>query len=426
MPLSGPLHKLLCVCHIVSYFDYQKKVCHLLCLYNLRYNEDTQKFGFDHQVFIYFVYFYSLMCLLIYFLFLDDFIIDRGSLYIYILPCLYYIHLKKSLLITLNQMAKVHRELQSTMGTLFCVSVKGAFCCSWLICIEILCVIYWQIESLKNDVQRWTVFTCLLGWHLQLLLFVNSYIWLHSIYVVMNQVLTAKLRNKQRWKMLRNILKQHGRLAKIQRDISHYFSLYISSVILLISIIFYRSVIFEAGFDYEQNRLVLLRLENWQFRYLANVVVLIGTLLMVAWNYKLQRDKFLKGLWTSQGICQRTWDVRNSKRYKQTQDIVDMMILTGNKPKDMICTNLVFWELRIKEHTVLTLETAFLTNYFLLLMITVCLIPIVAISKGFEFGPEERLVNFTYFVTSEETKALTLTTENFTMNTYILSHALGG
>ncbi|XP_016996365.2 uncharacterized protein Grl62c [Drosophila takahashii] len=422
MPLSGPLHKLLCVCHIVSYFDYQKKVCHLLCLYNLHYNEDTQKFSFGHQVFIYFVYFYSLLCLVFYFLWLDEFIIDRGSLYVYILPCLYYIHLKKSLLRTLNQMAKVHRELQSTMGILFCVSVKRAFCCSWLIIIEIFFVIYWQMTSMKNDVQRWTVFTCLLGWHLQLLFMVNSYIWLHSIYVVMNQVLTAELRNKQRWKMLRNILKQHSRLAKIQRDISHYFSVYISSVILLISIIFYRSVIFEAGFDYEQNRLVLLRLEDWQFRYLANLVVLIGTLLMVVWNYKSQRDKLLRGLWKSQEICQRTLNIRNTKRYKQTQDIVDMMILTGNTPKNMICSNLIFWELRFKEATIFSLETAFLINYFLLLMITVCFIPFVAISNGFEFVLKERPFNFTYFENSEEFTTI----ENFTMNTYILSHALGG
>jgi len=327
MPLSAPLHKLLCVCHIVSFFDYQKKVCHLLCLHNLRYNGDTQKFGFGHQVFIYFVYFWSLMCLLFYFLFLDGFVIDRGSLYIYILPCLYYIHLKKSLLRTLNEMAKVHRELQSTMGTLFCVSVKRAFCCSLLVCIELLFVIYWQMESLKNDIQRWTVFTCLLGWHLQLLLLVNSYIWLHSIYVVVNQVLTAELRNKQRWKMLKIVLKKHSCLGKIQRDISHYFSVYISSVILLISIIFYRSVIFEAGFDWDQNRLVLLRLESWQIRYLSNIVLLIGTLLMVVWDYKSQRDKFLRGLWQSQEIFQRTWDSRNTKRCKQTQDMMDMMVI---------------------------------------------------------------------------------------------------
>jgi len=183
------------------------------------------------------------------------------------------------------------------------------------------------MESLKNDIQRWTVFTCLLGWHLQLLLLVNSYIWLHSIYVVVYQVLTAELRNKQRWKMLKIVLKKHSCLGKIQRDISHYFSVYISSVILLISIIFYRSVIFEAGFDWDQNRLVLLRLESWQIRYLANIVLLIGTLLMVVWDYKSQRDKFLRGLWQSQEIFQRTWDSRNTKRCKQTQDMMDMMVI---------------------------------------------------------------------------------------------------
>ncbi|XP_016965224.1 uncharacterized protein LOC108034777 [Drosophila biarmipes] len=426
MPLSAPLHKLLCVCHIVSFFGYQKKVCHLLCLHNVRYNVDSQKFGFGHQVLIYFVYFWSLLCLLFYFLFLDGFVIDRGSLYIYILPCLYYIHLKKSLLRTLNEMARVHRELQSTMGTLFCVSVKRAFCCSLLICIELLLVIYWQIESLKNDIQRWTVFTCLLGWHLQLLLLVNSYIWLHSIYVVMNQVLTAELRIQQRWKMLRIVLKEHSRLAKIQRDVSHFFSVYISSVVLLISVIFYRSVILEAGIEWELSRLVLLRLETWQIRYLAYIILLIGTFLMVVWDYKSIRDTFLRGLWKTQEICLRTWDSRNTQRCKQTQDIVDMMILTGNAPRDMVCTKLVLWELRIKEATIFTLETAFFMNYFLLLMITVCLIPIVAISNGFEIGFEEKLLNYTYCSKySEGSEAMNLTIENLTLGTYTLSHALG-
>jgi len=166
--------------------------------------------------------------------------------------------------------------------------------------------------------------------------------------------------------------------------------------------------------------------------------------LMVVWDYKSQRDKFLRGLWESQEICQRTWDSRSTKRCKQTQDMMDMMviylyrvlflflihlysqILTGNTPRDMVCTKLILWELRIKEATVFTLETAFFTNYFLL-MITVFLIPIVAISNGFEISFEEKLLNYTYFETySEASEAMSLTIENLTLDTYILSHALGG
>lgn len=334
MPLSAPLHKLhnlLCVCHIVSYFHFQKTVCHLLCMYNLRFDDATQKFTFGHQVFIYVVYFWSLCSIPCYLLVFRCYLADRGSLVIYAMPCIYYLLLRKCMLKTLNEMARVHLDLQSTMGTLFCVAVKRAFCCAWLISIELVAVFYWQITSITNDYQhRMFIISYLIGWHLQLLIQVNSYIWLQSIYVVMNQVLTARLRYKQRWKMLRNVLKLHSQLREIQRDISHYACVYIASVIVLTSGCFYRSVIFEAGFDWDLSRLVLMRLEIWQFRYLANIFLLSGTLLTVMWDYKTERNKFLRGLWMSKGISRRIPNGRKStrylSRYNQTLDIVDMMV----------------------------------------------------------------------------------------------------
>lgn len=327
MPLSAPLHKVLCVCHIVSYFDYQKKVCQLLGLYNLLYNEDTQKFGFGHQVFVYFYCFWSLICLPTYLIFLKGFIIDQGSLLIYLLPCLYYKYLKRSMLGTLNEMAKVHRRLQFTMGTTFCVSVKRAFCSSWLIAIELVFVIYWQIESLQIGLQRFLVFSCLLGWHLQLLLLVNSYIWLQSIYVVMNQIFTQNhFTTKERWKMFKTLMKLHGILQSIQRDISHYFSVYICSVVVLQSGVFYRAV-FEAGFDWDQNRLVLLRLEFWHIRYFGYLILLIGTILLVVCDYKSERDKFLKGVWNNQDLVQKSLSSISLNRCKQITDVLDLMVM---------------------------------------------------------------------------------------------------
>ncbi|KQS43137.1 uncharacterized protein Dere_GG26497 [Drosophila erecta] len=368
MPLSAPLHKLLCVCHIVSYFDYQKKVCQFLCLYNLRYNEDTQEFDFGHQVFIYFFCFWSLLCLSCYLMYLDGYVIDRGSLFIYFLPCLYYKYLQRSMLATLNEMAKVHRNLQSTMGTMFCVSVKRAFCCSWLISIELVFVIYWQIRSLKNVIQRLLVFSCLFGWHLQLLLFVNSYIWLHSIYIVMNQIFTSnQLTNEEHWRRIRTIMKLHGTVQQIQRDISHYFSVYICSVVVLLSSVFYRAA-YEAGFDWDHSRLVSLRLQFWHIRYFGNLILLIGTLLIVVCDYKSQRNKFLKTVWNTQLLLQKTWSSISSNRCKQTPDVLDLMILTGNTFRDMICATVTLWELRIEQDTILTLEAACFMKYFFLLM----------------------------------------------------------
>ncbi|XP_039487060.1 uncharacterized protein LOC120448903 [Drosophila santomea] len=425
MPLSAPLHKLLCVCHIVSYFDYQKKVCQLLCLFNLRYNEDTQKFGFGHQLFIYFVCFWSLLCLPCYLMFLDGYVIDRGSLYIYLMPCLYYKYLESSMLETLNEMAKVHRKLHTILGTIFCVSVKRAYCCSWLISIELVFVIYWQIESLKNDVQRLFVFSCLFGWHLQLLLLVNSYIWLQFIYVVMNQIFTPnQLTNEEQWKRFRTVMKLHGTVQQIQRNISHYFSVYICSLVVLLTSVFYRAVS-EAGFDWDQSRLVLLKLHFWHIRYFGNLILLICTLLMVLCDYKSERNKFLKATCHTQPLLQKSWSSISTNRCKQTPDLLDLMILTGSTYRDIKCMTVTLWEMRINQDTVLTLETACFMNYFFLLMLTVCLVPIIAIANGFRIDLEHKLLNFTFYeVYSNNSGPLSLTIDNLTMYSYVLSHSL--
>nr|XP_017022697.1 uncharacterized protein LOC108074975 [Drosophila kikkawai] len=399
MPLSAPLHKLhnlLCVCHIVRYFDYQKMFCHLLCLYNLRFNEATQKFTFGHQVFIYCMHFLTILSILCYCPVVRHYFVDRGSYFIYFLAFMYYVMLKRSMLETLNEMARLHSELQSTMGILFCVSVKRAFCCSILIAIEVVAVFNWQLTAIDNFEMGMFTAPCLICWHFQLLLQVNSYIWLQSMYVVINQVLTAHLRYKQRWKMLRNVLKIHCQLREIQRDISHYFSVYIATVIFLISSCFYRSVIDEAGFDWEMSRLVLMKVELWQVRYLANMFFLFGTLLTVVWDYKTERDKFLVGLWRSKGISQRALKSRKStrclSRYHQTMDIVDMMLLTGNLPCDMIRSDVIIMEIRIKQDSIFNLEITSIINYFCLLMLTMCLVPLVAFFNGFEYSSQQELL----------------------------------
>ncbi|KAH8374005.1 hypothetical protein KR200_011188 [Drosophila serrata] len=431
MPLSAPLHKLhnlLCVCHIVSYFDYQKTVCHLLCMYNLRFNEATQKFTFGHQVFIYFVYFWNSLTLMCYFQIFRMYLIDRGSFIIYALPGFYYVMLRKSMLKTLNEMVKLHSDLQSTMGTLFCVSVKRAFFCSCLISIEIVAVFYWQITAINNEYQqRYYIVTHLVGWHFQLLLQVNSYIWLQSLYVVINQVLSARLGYKQRWKMLRNVLKIHCQLRGIQGDISHYFSVYIASVIFLISFCFYRSVIFESGFDWEQSRLVLMSVELWQLRYLANMFFLFGTLLIVVLDYKTERDKFLEGLWKSKGISRRILKCKKSTRYlcrcNQTLDIVDMMLLTGNPPCEMICSDVTICEIRMKQDSIFNLKITSIINYIRLLMLNMCLVPLVALSNGFEFSFEQKLfLNITSPIFESEFGS---SNDSFTLDSYVLSLALG-
>ncbi|KAH8379989.1 hypothetical protein KR009_008416 [Drosophila setifemur] len=421
MPLSTALHKRLCLCHIVRHFDYQKLVFQFLGFYNIQYDEDTQGFKIGHQIFVYTIYTWNIICCILYIVYESTFVIEARTFLAYTLPCIHYIKQKNAILRTMNEMMQVHLDLQSIMGTMFCVSVERAFCFCWLILLEILGVLYCQISSYQA-VQIPTMCYLLVCWYFQLLIQVNSYIWLQSIYVVMNQVLIASLGCSKRWRMLKKVLKIHRRLGEIQRDITSYMGVYILSLMVLISGTLCNSVIVNSGFDLNNHRLILMRLEKWEIRYLGNLFLLIITLLMVVGDYKTKRNKFLEGLSHTKLLYERILDCRDSKRnFSRCQyplDSVDLMLLTGNQPRELMNSKLTLWQLKLESSVLFSSEAAPFINYLGLLMVNICLIPFVAICNGFELSLEERLA-ITLVAHHEDIDA------NYSLTSYVLSRAFG-
>ncbi|XP_041447952.1 uncharacterized protein LOC111081119 [Drosophila obscura] len=348
MPQPPRLHKLLCVCHIVSHFNGQKWICQLLCLYNLRYDEATQRFAFGQQVLVYCAHIWCLWSGVILFVYENPThgILDRYKICVYALPGIYFGLLRRSLLQTLNDMLHVHRGLQRTMGSLFCVAVKRAFCWSCIIAGELLAIIYWQV-ALQEYPQGLFLFSFLLCWYLQILLHVNSYIWLQSIYVVMNQAFVAPLNCTEMRIMMKRILRIQRRLSRIQRDVAHCFSVHVLSIMVLISGPFVVCLTtFQPAFEEHRQRVVLLHFEVLQLRYIAHLCLLICSLFLAIKDFKTERNRFLESLWKmSQPVDRRILDVRQStmsqSRYEQPLDVVDLMLLSGNLPSDMRATKLI-------------------------------------------------------------------------------------
>ncbi|XP_034656199.1 uncharacterized protein LOC117893626 [Drosophila subobscura] len=328
-----PLHKLLCVCHIVSYFNGQKWICQLLCLYNLRYDEATQRFALGQQLLVYCGCICSLWSAIILLGYVDPdyWIMDRYKIYVYALPGIYYALLRRSLLQVLNDMLHVHRGLQRTMGLLFCVAVKRAFCWSCLITVELLAIFYWQLSS-EEYPQCVFLFVFLICWYWQILLHVNCYIWLQSIYVVMHQAVVAPLNYTQKWIMMNKLLRYQRRLRRIQWDVAYCFSVHILSVLVLISGTFVVNfTMFEPVLEEHGDRVVLLAFEVKQLSNVASLCLLICSLFLVINDFRTERKRFFESLWkTSQPFHKRILDCRKSRRYQsryeQTLDVVDLLV----------------------------------------------------------------------------------------------------
>lgn len=322
MDLSLP--KVLCICFIVSFFRFQKTACNLLCLYSVRYDAVAKRFSQGKQWLVYCFYainLFSIIGILTFHIY---------SKLIYIVPFLYYVQHKKAMLKTLNEITEVHLELQSLLGRLFCVEVKRAVLCSYIVVFEILSVACWQLANFDYDE---TLFATgyFLFWLLQPLLQMNSYVWLLAVYMTMHQVLSApKLTSRERWKMAKSLLKIHRKLGSIQRDVASYFSVYLMSVMVTLWEIYARILIFEAGISAEVNSLILMNLKFWQIKFLALTLLLIATLLFLMKDFKSERDNFVKELGSSGLLIQRIGDFRKRKvsrrRYKQTLDVVDLLV----------------------------------------------------------------------------------------------------
>ncbi|KAH8345730.1 hypothetical protein KR067_002418 [Drosophila pandora] len=385
MDLSLP--KVLCICFIVSFFRFQKTACNLLSLYSVRYDAVAKRFSQGIQWLEYCFYAFNLFSLISILMF------HIHSRLIYIVPFFYYVQHKKAMLKTLNEITEVHLELQSLLGRLFCVEVKRAVVCSFIVVFEILSVACWQLANFSYDE---TLFATgfLLFWLLQPLLQMNSYVWLLAVYMVMHKVLSApKLTSRERWKMAKSLLKIHRKLGPIQRDVASYFSVYLMSVMVTLWEIYARILIFEAGISAEVNSLILMNLKFWQIKFLALTLLLIATLLFLMKDFKSQRDNFVKGLGSSGLLSQRIGDFRkrivSRRRYKKTLDVVDLLLRTGNRPKDLLCPNIPIMELRIDDRTIFVSETPAFVNYLGLLVLIGFLIPFGAMSNGFHLSLDD-------------------------------------
>ncbi|KAH8251027.1 hypothetical protein KR026_006797 [Drosophila bipectinata] len=423
MHLSLP--KVLCICYIVSIFRIQKRVCNLLSLYHVGYDGVSKRFHQGQQFILYCIYAYNLFCIFPYWLNNCSFMINRYSLLIYLGPLIYYVQHKNAMLTTLNKMTEVHLELQSLLGELLCVEVKRAVVCSLVVVFEILSLACWKLANYDFTQLIFTIGYPLF-WLLQPLLQINSYIWLLAVYKAMHLVLTTpELTRRERWKILKSLLKIHRKLGFIQRDVASYFTIYLMSVMVILWEFYARILIFQTGFSEELNRLILVNLKLWQIKYLALILSLVATLLFVMADFKSQRDKFVKGVWHSGLLKQRICDFRERKVYRrrcrQTLDVVDLLLRTGNGPKDLLCPNVSFMELRIDDDTLFVLESPAFILYLVLLSFMACLIPFVAILNGFQLSLEysPQMEYFCYYAS------------NYTFSNYtpplsvMLSRALG-
>ncbi|KAH8324925.1 hypothetical protein KR074_008792 [Drosophila pseudoananassae] len=423
MHLSLP--KVLCICFIVSIFRFQKLACNLLSLYHVRYDAGAKRFYQGRQYILYLIYAYNLFCVFCNWLYNCTFRINRYALLIYFGPWIYYVRHKDAMLTTLNKMVGVHVELQSLLGKLFCVEVKRAVLCCFLVVFEVLSLACWQLAK-YDFAQRHFTIGYIFFWLLQPLLQMNSYIWLLSVYEAMHQVLTApELTRRERWKILKSLLKIHRKLGTIQRDVASYFTMYLMSVMVIFWEFFARIMIFGTGFSEELNRLILVNLKLWQINYMALILLLVATLFFLMADFKSQRDKFVKGVWHSGLLSQRICAFRERKvcrrRCRQTLDVVDLMLRTGNGPKDLLCPNISFMELRINDDNLFVLEKPAFILYLALLSLMAILIPFAAILNGFQLSLEysPQMEYFCYY-------AVNYTFSNYTPPlALMLSRALG-
>lgn len=335
MNLSLP--KVLCICFIVSFFRFQKRVCNLLCLCSVRYDGVAKRFCQGQQWFLYSFYGFNLFCLAGNFVLQCSYRINRYSQLIYVGSFIYYVQHTKAMLKTLNEITEVHLELQSLLGRLFCVAVKRAVVCSYVVVFEILSLAFWQLANYNIGQVLFTTGYFFL-WLLQPLLQMNSYIWLLAVYVAMHQVLSApELTRRERWKMLKSLLKIHRRLGSIQRDVAAYFSVYLMSVMVTLWESYARILIFETGISVELNSLILMNLKFWQIKFLVLLLLLIATLLFLMKKFQSQRDKFVQGVW-DQRIGHFGKRKVSRRRYKKTLDVVDLLVRLLVKYKSKLNT----------------------------------------------------------------------------------------
>ncbi|KAH8274490.1 hypothetical protein KR018_006850 [Drosophila ironensis] len=393
------LPKVLCVCYIVSLFKYQKIVCILCCMCNIRYDHEDKRFSHGPQVFIHCIYFWNVFCCVFQFLLREFLMNDGGSIFIYATPCFYYASMQHWMLKTLNKMVKIHVDLRDVLDEYFCVSVSRAFFSAVVVSIETLSVIYWQTK-MYSGIQRAVTVTFLLCWHLQFLLQMNSYIWMQCVYVSMNQVLTASLAHKKRWRMLKRVLKVHRRLVSIQREVASYFSVYILTVMANMAYTFSQIFMIGTGYNLECNRFVLLNLQFWQVWNFANVLILIGSLFLLRSDYKTERDHFLKGFAKSRLFSERIFSECNNFRFryrsrcKQTLDCVDLLFITANHPKTLLCSSVSLWEVRIGQETKFVPRSSTFQNYIGLLILNICLVIVAAKTHGYVVSWEEKSYTF--------------------------------
>ncbi|EDW69785.1 uncharacterized protein Grl62c [Drosophila virilis] len=326
-------HSLLCCCHLLGYFKAQKVVCELFALCNIYYNEATARFALAQQTLIYWMFGLNLVAwILVVCNAGADSRIDVYAHFIYAMPCILYMCTRQWLMVRLNEMVGVQRQL----GSWLCVRVVCAYNWSLLVSVQLGWIIYWQLQ-LYDYLKLLCVAFCVVCCYLQLLLHFNCFIWLHCIYVAINRMLAVPLSCHRRFKLLHRVLQVETTLQKIQRHMTHYFGVYLLSLFALMLHKLHLS--FKQEVDLRGR--VILRLQLIQLRYGTNLLSLIITLLLARRHFRKQRIKFESRLWQLVQQPQfflpqlRQCRKRRRRRIHQLLDVVDLMLYTGNRPEQL-------------------------------------------------------------------------------------------
>ncbi|XP_030372248.1 uncharacterized protein LOC115622447 [Scaptodrosophila lebanonensis] len=296
------LHVLLCVCHIITFFNAQKSFCEFCGLFNIRYVEKTHSFANAQQVVTYLVCIIATFSILFCYIFRESMNTDRYTFQLYVLTGLVFLISRPYLLDVLNQMIQVHRFLEMALGELMCTSVVRASIWAYVFTGELIMILYWQLST-YNAMGRCLLFFVLLFHYLQMMLHVNCYLWLTCLHVAMNRVFTELLTYKQRLKMLRLVLCAQPSLRRIEEAMQKYFNYYITMSLV-------------------------------EIRYVSNQLVLLATLLLVAREFSKERRLFEQNLWLlinkPHDFYRRLQDYKFFKPYikrlDRRLDIVDFMV----------------------------------------------------------------------------------------------------
>lgn len=313
-------HSPLCCCRLFGYFGAQKVVSELFALSNIYYNEVTKRFELAQQTLIYWMFVLNLFAWIsVVYSAGPDCQIDGYLHLLYAAPCVLYMCKRPWLLEELNAMVGVQRQLADWL----CFRVVRVYCWSLLMTVQLGWTIYWQLQ-LYDYRRLLCVAFCVLCCYLQLLLHFNCFIWLYSSYLAINRMLAASLSKRQRVKLLHRVLAMQPALHKIQRHMTHYFSVYLLSLWVLML----HKLHLAARQQLElQQGVVIVHLQRQQLTYAANLLSLIIILMLAGRDFRNERTKFESSLWRA--LQQQQPQLSLPQQRRQCLDVVDLMVSAG-------------------------------------------------------------------------------------------------